>query len=90
MKARDERVNINSEVLSSMKTVKIQAWEEPFAARIMEYRGKELKELLRYWVYSSATAMIWNGTVSVCNAPVFWTWQAFSFQLLTSYVSPWL
>lgn len=62
MKARDERVNINSEVLGSMKTVKIQAWEEPFQKRIMEYRTRELKELLRYWIYSSTTAMIWNGT----------------------------
>lgn len=62
MNARDARVNINSEVLSSMKIVKIQGWEEPFQKRILDHRAKELKELLRYWIYSSATAMIWNGT----------------------------
>ena len=62
MKARDERVNINSEVLSSMKTVKIQAWEEPFYDRIMGSRSKELKALHRYWIYTSVTGLIWNGT----------------------------
>lgn len=89
MKARDERVNINSEVLSSMKTVKIQAWEEPFQKRIMDYRAEELRQLLRYWVYSSATAMIWNGTPLAVALSTFaaYVWSGHDLEVASALTS---
>jgi ABC-type multidrug transport system fused ATPase/permease subunit len=62
MKAKDDRVEINSEVLSNMKVIKLQAWEESFQAKIMRFRETELAELWTYYVGSAASAMLWNAT----------------------------
>ncbi|KAL3922139.1 MAG: hypothetical protein SGILL_002364, partial [Bacillariaceae sp.] len=60
MIAKDERVEVNSEVLGAMKVVKLQAWEEPFSDRIMKLRAKELHHLLRYIVAQSLSFMLWS------------------------------
>ena len=62
MKARDERVDINSEVLGGMKVIKMQAWESPFQKRIMGLRDAELKRLWDYILASCVSTMIWSGT----------------------------
>lgn len=62
MKARDERVELNSEMLGAMKVIKFQAWEEPFMERILALRGKELRHLLRYLVGSAFSRALWMFT----------------------------
>ena len=62
MKAKDERVEINSEVLSNIKVIKLQAWEESFQSKILKFRATELEQLWTYYVGSAATAMLWNAT----------------------------
>lgn len=62
MKAKDERVNINSEVLGSMKVIKLQAWEESFQKNILKLRDFELFQLLRYVVGNSISIMLWGVT----------------------------
>jgi polyferredoxin len=59
MKAKDARVELNSEVLSGMKVIKFQAWEESFQDRILSLREVELKQLLRYFVGSTISRMFW-------------------------------
>merc|ERR1740124_339014 len=60
MEARDLRVEINSEVLGSMKVVKFQNWEESFQRRILSLRNDELRRLLTYAVGGAATIMLWS------------------------------
>lgn len=59
MKAKDKRTELNGEVLSSMKIVKFQAWEEPFQQRILALRDAELRQLFRYYVGSSFSKTLW-------------------------------
>jgi len=60
MKARDERVEINSEVLGSMKVIKFQNWEESFQRRILCLRNAELRHLYVYAVGRAITVMLWS------------------------------
>ena len=62
MKAKDKRIELNSEVLSGMKVIKLQAWEEPFQSRILGLRQAELKQLLRYYVVTAFSGMMWTFT----------------------------
>ena len=63
MKAKDKRIELNSEVLSGMKIIKIQAWEEAFSDRITALREAEVSQLLvsvhssRYTAYVLCTKM---------------------------------
>jgi hypothetical protein len=52
MKARDERTALNSEMLSSMKVIKIQAWEEDFRTKLLALRSIELHRLWQYFITS--------------------------------------
>lgn len=49
-----------SEVLSSMKVVKLQAWEESFIERIMALREQELHHLLNYIIAQALSFMLWS------------------------------
>ena len=62
MTAKDRRIEVNSEVLSTMKIIKFQAWEEAFQEWILGLRAKELKQLYDYFVGSSLSGMLWNFT----------------------------
>lgn len=62
MKAKDARIELNSEVLSGMKIIKLQAWEEPFSDRIIKLRQAELSQLLWYYVVSALSGMLWTFT----------------------------
>lgn len=62
MRAKDQRVDLNGEVLASMKVVKFQAWEEPFQSRILALREVELHQLLRYYIVLSLSRMLWTFT----------------------------
>lgn len=53
MKARDDRVSLNNEVLGAMKIIKIQAWEEDFRAKLVQLRDQELSRLRHYFVTSA-------------------------------------
>ena len=58
MKAKDKRIELNSEVLSGMKIIKIQAWEEAFSDRITALREAEVSQLLVSFHRSRYTAML--------------------------------
>lgn len=60
MAARDHRVDVNSEVLSSMKVIKLQAWEDSFKKRILALRDLELKRLMHYVLANAFSIMLWT------------------------------
>ena len=67
MVARDNRVDVNNEVLSNMKVIKLQAWEHSFKERIERLRRIELKDLRNYILASCVVMMMWT-TVPLCVA----------------------
>ena len=62
MTAKDARVTANTEVLTNMKILKFQAWEERFVDRIQHLRKVELQHLWNYLVGYTGTILIWNFT----------------------------
>lgn len=73
LEATDERLNLVTEVLSSIKTVKFFAWEKSFEARMDETRRKELKVLRnRFGAYLL-------NTITFVGTPMLVTVVTFSF-----------
>ena len=62
MKAKDARVEVNSEILGSMKVIKLQAWEESFQSRLVTLREVELKQLWHYVLAQALSIMMWSTT----------------------------
>ena len=60
MKARDERTALNSEMLSSMKVIKIQAWEEDFRTKLLHLRSIELDRLWQYFITSGISVTMYS------------------------------
>lgn len=60
MSAIDNRVEFNSEMLSNMKTLKLQAWEECFQRRLLALREIELKQIYRYFVADAVSGGMWS------------------------------
>ncbi|XP_054260595.1 multidrug resistance-associated protein 1-like [Macrosteles quadrilineatus] len=58
MKYKDERIKIMNEVLSSIKVLKLYAWEESFEEKITKIRQNEIKVL--------KTAAIFNSMIHFC------------------------
>lgn len=60
MTAKDQRVELNSEVLGAMKIIKLQAWEGPFLERITKLREEELLRLRDYIIANCLSIMLWS------------------------------
>jgi hypothetical protein len=71
MKAKDERVEINNEVLGSMKVIKLQAWEESFQKRILSLREVELNQLFWYMMGSALSIMLWSSVPLLVSLSTF-------------------
>jgi len=71
MKAKDQRVEINSEVMSNMKIIKTQAWEESFQAKILTFREAELAQIWEYYLANAASMMLWGATPVVVAVATF-------------------
>lgn len=71
MVAKDDRVQINNEVLGSMKVIKIQAWEEPFQNKIENLRKKELHELMAYFVAKAISMLIFSSVPLLVSLATF-------------------
>ncbi|KAM0851579.1 hypothetical protein ACQ4PT_052345 [Festuca glaucescens] len=82
MEAQDERQRATSEVLNSMKVVKLQSWEEQFRATVQRLRDVEVHWLAEtqtkkaygsalYWVSPTfISAVILAGTAAFQSAPL--------------------
>ncbi|KAF7814158.1 ABC transporter C family member 8-like [Senna tora] len=82
MVAQDERLRSTSEILNSMKIIKLQSWEEKFKTLVENLREKEFKWLSKaqfmkaygsfiYWMSPTiVSSMIFLGTVLFQSAPL--------------------
>ncbi|KAK3831122.1 MAG: multi drug resistance-associated protein MRP [Linnemannia gamsii] len=59
----DNRIRLVTEMLTSIKTVKLYAWEDAFKARIAGYREIEMAVLRRFGVVYSAMTLIFSTTM---------------------------
>ena len=63
LKVKDERMKVCYEVLSGIKVIKLQAWEESYINKVMDFRDHELNRLKKY-VLARATFSTVSNTVS--------------------------
>ncbi|VEU33619.1 unnamed protein product [Pseudo-nitzschia multistriata] len=89
MGSKDERVDVNSEVLGAMKVVKLQAWEGPFIDRIINLREKELKDLLIYVYASCVSVMLWSAVPLAVSLSTFaaYVWLGNDLDVATALTS---
>ncbi|KAF0697853.1 Aste57867_11493 [Aphanomyces stellatus] len=71
MVVKDERVKVVYEVLSGIKVIKLQAWENSFTTRVMQFRSNELDRLRTYIYARAGSSMVFNGVPSLVTVASF-------------------
>ena len=66
MAARDRRVSLMSEVLSSIRYIKFMAYEKPFEQRILRAREEEIRQQRFNYLLEVAFNFIWNTSPIAC------------------------
>ncbi|GLE00393.1 hypothetical protein PINS_up009150 [Pythium insidiosum] len=74
MKVKDERIKICHEVLSGIKVIKMKAWENSFAKRVMKFRDDELRRLRIYIFAQSGSNMIFTLVPALVTVVSFLTY----------------
>ena len=71
---RDTRVSRVNELISAIKLVKSNAWEDGFIKRVTDARAQELHGLFRYYLYMLMSGVMWEGGVPMTAAATFVTY----------------
>lgn len=72
MSDKDLRTRLTSELLSSIKSVKLYAWEDAFLNRLQHVRNeKELSSLHKIGVFQACMSYIWTFTPFVVSCSTF-------------------
>lgn len=66
MSARDKRVSLMNEVLSSIRYIKFMAYERPFEQRILKAREEEMKQQRHNYMLEVAFNFIWGISPIAC------------------------
>jgi ABC-type multidrug transport system fused ATPase/permease subunit len=74
MKVKDERIKVCHEALSGIKVIKLKAWENSFAKRIMEYRDDELGRLKTYMYAQSGSNTLFSVVPALVTVVSFLTY----------------
>jgi len=88
MKEKDKRVKQVSEMLQSIKVIKMFAWEKPLAVRISEDRKQEVARLKRYGYISSLQSIFWNSAPVTVSIATFGAYAAMGNRLDMHIVLP--
>lgn len=73
MKGKDRRLKVNNEILTGMKVIKLQAWEEPFKDKIGALRERELELLREYAIVQAFSGTLWNAVPLLVAVATFTT-----------------
>ncbi|XP_017979302.1 PREDICTED: ABC transporter C family member 8 isoform X2 [Theobroma cacao] len=71
MIAQDERLRTTSEILNSMKIIKLQSWEEKFKGLIESQRGKEFKWLSKQQLFRPYGTVLYWMSPTIVSSVVF-------------------
>lgn len=74
MKVKDNRIEVNNEILGNMKIVKLQAWEKPFSEKVNSLRQTELSKLFRYMLGKILSILIWSTVPLAISVATFGTY----------------
>ncbi|PVD27025.1 hypothetical protein C0Q70_12175 [Pomacea canaliculata] len=78
MRIKDQRLRLMTEVLGGIKVLKLYAWEPSFEKKVLEYRDRELRNLLLIAYLNSCTTFVWT------LVPYLVTLASFAAYILTS------
>ncbi|KAG7661583.1 uncharacterized protein J8A68_004850 [[Candida] subhashii] len=85
MKLKDNRSRIINEILTTIKSIKLYAWENPMFAKLSEARNdKELKNLVKIRLVNQVGLFIWNVIPFVVSFSSFVTFVLIQDKPLTS------
>jgi len=85
MKDKDLRTRLTSELLSSIKSIKLHAWEDAFKSRLEDVReNKELKSLKQIGVFNACMSYIWGFTPFLVSCSTFAVYVFVSERPLTT------
>jgi ABC-type multidrug transport system fused ATPase/permease subunit len=84
MTRRDERSGLMDEILTGIKVVKLNAWEESFKKKVKIVRDQELDTLKRIAYLSSMTSLTWSITPFLVSLVSFALYSWTNQQTLTS------
>ncbi|KAL6650382.1 hypothetical protein ACP70R_009307 [Stipagrostis hirtigluma subsp. patula] len=73
---RDRRIRAITEMLSQMRVIKLQAWEETFGGKVRELRQEELGWLARMMVFMCANDVVFSSGPLAMTVLVFATYLA--------------
>ena len=74
LKVKDERMKVCYEVLSGIKVIKLQAWEDSYIQKVMKYRDSELNRLKKYVLARASFSTVSNTLPATVGAVVFVTY----------------
>lgn len=85
MKLKDSRSRIINEILSSMKSIKLYAWEAPMLSKLFESRNnKELKNVKKIRIVNQLGSLVWNIIPFLVSFATFTTFAITQSKPLTS------
>ncbi|XP_058218895.1 ABC transporter C family member 3-like [Rhododendron vialii] len=73
MKSKDKRMKATSEILRSMRILKLQAWEMKFLSKVTEFRNTETGWLKKFGYTSSLTTFLFWGAPTFVAVVTFGT-----------------
>jgi ATP-binding cassette subfamily C (CFTR/MRP) protein 1 len=78
---RDSRVKAITEMLSNMRVIKLQAWEDTFGGKVREIRREELGWLAKIMLFMCANTVVFSSGPLAMTVLVFGTYLASGGQL---------
>ena len=81
MREKDRRVKTVSEILQSMRVIKMFAWETPLSRRVSDIRTAEVHRLKHYGYLSSLQSIFWNSAPVTVSIATFGAYAALGNRL---------
>lgn len=83
MKIKDKRLKVINDILLSIKSIKLFAWEQPMTDELTDVREEELANIRKTRVVSLLAAFVWNVIPFLISFVSFATYTYFSDSPLT-------
>lgn len=83
MKYKDERSRLTSEILNSIKSIKLYSWEKPMLKKLDAVRNKkELQVVKKAGIYNAGSTFLWGCIPFFVSCAVYSTYSLFFNQAL--------